>query len=70
MNAVRAVFAKVAGLFVEDRLFALAIAVWIALVGGLAAAHAIAPSAGGVVLFGGLALVLVASVVAGARRER
>jgi hypothetical protein len=68
MSALRGIFAELAGLFVEDRTFALAIAVWIALVGALAATHALAPASGGIVLFAGLTLILVASVL-GLTRE-
>jgi hypothetical protein len=67
MKSFEKIFAEIAGLFVEDRLFALAIAIWIAIVGGLAATHAIAPQQGGVALFLGLAAILIASVLTAAR---
>ncbi len=67
MNALRTAFAELADLFVEDRRFALAIAIWIAAIGSLAKFHALPPIAGGIALFAGLAVVLVASVDAAAR---
>jgi hypothetical protein len=67
VNAVRSAFAELAGLFVEDRRFALAIAIWIAAIGTLAKFHALPPVAGGIALFTGLAVVLVASVDVAAR---
>jgi hypothetical protein len=62
MKTLRAIAAEVAGLFVEDRFFALAIAVWLAL--GIAAlrTHLLPATARGAVLFGGLAFILIASV--------
>ncbi len=67
MNALRTALAELAGLFVEDRRFALAIAVWIGAIGTLAKFHAIPPMLGGIALFAGLAIVLVASIDAAAR---
>jgi hypothetical protein len=67
VNALRTAFAELADLFVEDRRFALAIAIWIAAIGSLAKFHALPPIAGGIALFAGLAVVLVASVDAAAR---
>ena len=67
MKPVEKAFAEIAGLFVEDKLFALAIAIWIAIIGGLAATHAIASQQGGIALFLGLAAILIASVLTAAR---
>ncbi len=67
MKSLEKIFAEIAGLFVEDKLFALAIAIWIAIVAGLANTHAIAPQQGGIVLFLGLAAILAASVLTAAR---
>ena len=67
MNALRALAAELVGLFVEDRLFALAIAAWLGLV-GLAMVFGIGSAATrGVVLFCGLAAILLASVARAAR---
>jgi hypothetical protein len=54
---------QIAGLFVEDRAFAIAIATVIAVVGVLAVAHVVPPALGGFVLFAGLAIEFVASVL-------
>lgn len=67
MNAIRNVVAEIVGLFVEDKLFALAIALWIGVAGAMAAYAIFTPEIRGFVLFAGLALVLVAGIVRGAR---
>ncbi|GAC1528853.1 MAG: hypothetical protein NVS2B8_16210 [Vulcanimicrobiaceae bacterium] len=66
MNAVRNVLAELVGLFVEDRLFALAIALWLGVAGALAAVGFATPEPRGLVLFLGLAAVLVGGIVRGA----
>lgn len=70
MNAVRNAIAELAGLFVEDRAFALAIALWLAVCGALAIAHAGSTQTRGLVLFVGLSIILVASVARGAEHRR
>lgn len=67
MNALRNIVAELVGLFVEDKLFALAIALWIGAAGAMAAYAVFTPEIRGYVLFGGLALVLIAGIVRGAR---
>jgi hypothetical protein len=67
MNALRSAAAEFLGLFVEDRAFALAIALWLAASGALAYLHAATPEARALALFAGLALILIAGVVRGAR---
>jgi len=67
MNALRGIARELVGLFVEDRLFALAIALWLIIAGILAAMHAATPELRGLILFLGLAAVLVGGVVRGAR---
>ena len=67
MNAVGGLVRELIGLFVEDKLFALAIAVWIAIAGAMAAYGIGSPDVRGLVLFVGLALVLAAGIVRGAR---
>ncbi len=67
MNALRGAASELAGLFVEDGAFALGIAVWLALALGLAAAAVVPAGLRGYLLFGGLAIVLVTSVVRSAR---
>ena len=68
MNALRTLASELAGLFVEDRLFALAIALCIAVAGAMAALALGSPEVRGLVLFLGLAGVLVGGIVRGARR--
>jgi hypothetical protein len=68
MNALRGALAELGGLFVEDRGSALAIAFVLAVVGGLAAMHRIAPQYGGAFLFTGLAGQLLVSVYVAAKR--
>jgi hypothetical protein len=63
VKQLRAALEELVGLFVEDRLFALAIALWIA---AIAAAQAFAlgtPEARSILLFAGLVAILLASVV-------
>jgi len=67
MNALRTVVRELVGLFVEDRLFALAIALWLLAMGAIAALSIGTPEIRGLVLFLGLAAVLVGGVVRGAR---
>lgn len=67
MNALREAASELAGLFVEDGAFALGIAIWLALVLGLATAAVIPAAPRGYLLFAGLAVVLVTSVVRSAR---
>jgi hypothetical protein len=67
MNALRTVLRELVGLFVEDRLFALAIALWLLAAGAIAALAIGTPEIRGLVLFLGLAAILVGGVVRGAR---
>ncbi len=67
MNAARTIAAELVGLFVEDRLFALAIALWIAVSAVLASTGFATPELRGLVLFAGLAAILVGGIVRGAR---
>lgn len=67
MNTLRTIVSELAGLFVEDKLFALAIAVWIAVSAGMAAYAIGSPEMRGLALFIGLAIVLIGGIVRGAR---
>jgi len=67
MNALRTIGRELIGLFVEDRLFALAIALFLLAAYAVSAAGIIAPAVRGFALFLGLATVLVAGVARGAR---
>ncbi|MGN6470078.1 MAG: hypothetical protein ACTHLC_10875 [Rhizobiaceae bacterium] len=68
MNWTKTILREVWGLFVDDGNFALAIAVWLAMAG--LALPVLAPAAGwaGIVLFLGLALILLESVHRRAKR--
>lgn len=68
MKAARSMLAELAGLFVEDGAFALAIAVWIAVSLALAFSGIVPPLGRGAVLFGGLIVILIASVARASRR--
>ncbi len=67
MNVLRTVIGELVGLFVEDRLFALAIAIWLFAAGALAALAIGTPEIRGLMLFLGLAVVLIGGVARGAR---
>ena len=67
MNALGTVVRELVGLFIEDRLFALAIAVWLLIAGAIAALAFGTPEIRGLVLFLGLAGILVGGVAKGAR---
>lgn len=67
MNALRTIGRELVGLFVEDRLFALAIALWLLLAYVVSAYGIVPPIVRGFALFLGLATVLVAGVARGAR---
>jgi len=64
-NILREIF----GLFVEDWSFALSILLWLILMRWLTSRLVVAPAAAGVVLFAGLALILIESVLRYARRK-
>ena len=68
MKWLKAIFEELIGLFVDDGRFALAIVAWVAILGLVSRAT----SAGawqGVVLFAGLAVILVESVLRRTRRR-
>ena len=70
MNVLRAIGMEILGLFVEDWIFALAIAIWLGVIAA-AVAFGIGPPAGrGPALFLGLAAILTASVARAAGQYR
>jgi len=69
MNALRAILAELAGLFVEDGAFAGAIALWLVAVAALGYFGVGSPYGRTVVFSLGLAFILIASV-ARASRDR
>ncbi len=67
MKALRTGLDELVGLFVEDRLYALAIALWLALALGLGAGGIVPATWRGAFVFVGLAVILIAAVVRAAR---
>jgi hypothetical protein len=67
VNPLRKAATELFGLFVEDRVFALAIALWLAFCGALASLHAGSGHVRALALFVGLSLILIASVARAAR---
>jgi len=70
MNTLRSLAGEFAGLFVEDRWFALTLALWLLVFATASRAGIATPLERAYALFGGLAVVLVAGVVRGARPPR
>jgi hypothetical protein len=68
MRWLKTISSEIFGLFVDDGSFALAILVWLALVGFVLPRLAIPMAWGGIVLFAGLALILLESAMRRARR--
>lgn len=70
MTWLKTIASEVFGLFVEDGSFAVALLLWIALLWVLIHYVAISGVAAAALLFGGLAVVLVESVLRFARSKR
>ena len=70
MQSIKKIFTELFGLFVEDGRFAVVILIWLGVVWLLAPRMAIRPNAGGIILFAGLALILVENTVRSSRRKR
>ena len=70
MKTLQTLVREVAGLFVEDRWFALAIALWLAFALAAIAARDVPSALRGPLLFAGLALILIVSVARAARNAR
>ncbi len=68
MRRLRILWDEIVGLFVDDRLYAIAILAWIALVWFMVTRVGIASVWGAVALFAGLALILVENTTRAARR--
>lgn len=67
MNILRTIVSEMVGLFIDDGLFAAAIVVWVILIGLAAPALGVPTDWRGILLFTGLAVILIESV---ARRSR
>ena len=70
MSWIKMVISELAGLFVEDGSLALAILIWLALIGFVVARFDGLSEWQGVVLFAGLALILIENTWRRARRSR
>jgi hypothetical protein len=69
VRRVKTVLAEIFGLFVDDGNFALAIIVWLGIVGVVLPRFSIPPVWGGIILFIGLAAILSESALRRARRK-
>lgn len=67
MKWVNAVWREIFGLFVDNGRFALSIAIWLVLTGLLLPAIGLGGSWAGLILFAGLAVILLESVIRRAR---
>jgi hypothetical protein len=70
MKWAQNILREIYGLFVDDGNFALAILVWLILMRWLTSRSVVAPAAAGIILFAGLALILIESILRYARRKR
>ncbi len=68
MKGVKVVFAEIVGLFVDDGRLAVAILVWLAVTSLLFPHLSLPPAWTGLILFAGLAVILVESAVRRSRR--
>ena len=69
MKVVRTIASELISLFVDDGLFAIAIVLWCALIGFVAPAVGIGTTWRGILLFVGLAAILLESVLRRARSQ-
>lgn len=70
MHWLKTVLREFFGLFVEDGSFAIAILLWLAVVGSVLPHAGVSGPWRGIVLFGGLGVILAASVWRYSRRRR
>jgi hypothetical protein len=70
MNALRTIFREIFGLFVDDGSFALQILIWLALTAFLLPYLGWLSRSRGIILFLGLAAILMGSAIRYARRNR
>ncbi len=70
MKWIKNIFREILGLFVDDGAFALAILVWLDLMRWAASHLSGSPAITGIILFTGLALILVESTSRYARRKQ
>ena len=70
MKWLKNILHEIFGLFVDDGSFALAILIWLAVVRWATSHVGFSPLASGILLFIGLALILVESTIRYSRRRR
>lgn len=70
MKWIKDIFYEIFRLFVDDGSFALAILIWLVLMRWLTSPPVISPAAAGLVLFVGLAFILIESALRYARHKR
>jgi hypothetical protein len=68
MNAMKKIVYEIFGLFVDDGSFALAILVWLGIMGWSASHFRLSAATSGVIFFSGLVLILCESVTRFARK--
>lgn len=69
MSMLAAIAKELLGLFVDDGSLALAILAWVALFAGLMSVSALPAAAAGILLFAGLAGILIENVLRRARKR-
>ncbi|HUZ97053.1 MAG TPA: hypothetical protein VMU57_19290 [Edaphobacter sp.] len=70
MNWIKTILREIYGLFVDDGTFALAILIWLSFMRWTASHLPLSPATSAIMLFAGLALILIESAVRFARRKR
>lgn len=70
MNWIKNIVREIFGLFVDDGSFALAILIWLVLIRWTAPYLSLSPAVTGIILFAGLALILIESTARYARHKR
>ncbi|MEO8735363.1 MAG: hypothetical protein ABI380_02365 [Edaphobacter sp.] len=69
MKWIKSIFREIFGLFVDDGSFALAILIWLGLMRWATLRLGISSTATAIILFAGLALILIESTIRYARRK-
>jgi len=70
MKWIKDIFREIFGLFVDDGALALAILIWLSFVRWATTHLALSPAIIGIILFAGLALILIESTTRYARQKR
>lgn len=70
MKWIKTILREIFGLFVDDGAFALAILIWLGLMGWIISRLDLSPAIVALIFFAGLALILIESTARYARRKR